>query len=291
MDQAKTLKRIVKKEMMNSSREGGTLPRVIAVTSGKGGVGKTNVVVNLAFALTRLDKHVLVFDADVGLGNVDIMLGIAPKFNLHHILRREKEISEVIVNGPGGIKILPAASGIQELVELSTEQRLVLSEEFDILSEEFDILLLDTGAGISSNVTYFCTAAQDIIVVALPEPTSITDAYALMKVLSQKHAIKDFRLLVNAVKNEGEGKEVFRQLSVVADRFLPNISIDYLGHILRDENVVKAIRHQRAVLEVYPHSKASQCFMSLSKKICDLPYVHPSGSPQFLWRAILGGEG
>ena len=174
--------------------------------------------------------------------------------------------------------------------DVCSSDLLVLSEEFDLLSEEFDILLLDTGAGISSNVMYFCTAAQDIIVIALPEPTSITDAYALMKVLSQKHARKDFRLLVNAVKNEGEGKEVFRQLSVVADRFLPNISIDYFGHILKDENVTMTIRQQRAVLEVYPHSKASQCFMAIAKKICDLPYAHPGGGSQFLWRAIIGDE-
>lgn len=260
MDQAENLRNMVNIRSIGSS------VRIIAITSGKGGVGKTNIVASLALAFSDLDKRVLVFDADAGLANIDILLGIVPKYNLQHVLKREKNIFDIIVKGPGGIEILPAASGVQELSALTEEQRLMIQEEFEALFGKFDVILLDTAAGISSNVTYFCAAAHEIVVIASPEPTSITDAYALMKVLYNDYAQKKFRLLVNSARSEKEAKEVYRHLSAVADKFLTYISIDYVGFILADENIPRAVRQQRAFLEIYPKSRASLCITDIAKR-------------------------
>lgn len=259
--QAHTLKKIM--------RRGGKVrsPKVLTVTSGKGGVGKTNVVANLAYALQKKNKSVLVFDADMGLGNIDILLGLAPRFNLQHVLSGQKSIEEVIVEGPAGIKILPATSGVQELTQLNKEARMILVEELDRISGQFDFLIFDTGAGISSNVTYFCTAAHEIVLIVTTEPTSLTDAYALMKVMYQKHGQKQFRLILNIVKSEKEALEIFRHLSAVTDKFLSYVAVDYIGYILADDNVRKAVRQQKPFLELYPYSKVSRCINEISDKI------------------------
>lgn len=244
--------------------------RVLAVTSGKGGVGKTNVVANLAYGLSKLGKRVMVLDADVGLANMDVLMGLNPKFHLGHVLSGKKRLKEVIVRGPGGMQIIPASSGVQELVDLNREQRLNIMAELNALDGAIDILLIDTSAGISSNVTYFNLLADEIIVIASSEPTSITDAYALMKVLFLKYGEKEFKLLVNAIKGGKEAKEVFLNLSTVAERFL-NLSIDYWGYILTDENITKAVCKQKLLMELYPDSKASLGFGRLAKKICESP--------------------
>ena len=246
---------------MNGGKKAAT--RALTITSGKGGVGKTNVVANLALGLQSKQKSVLVFDADMGLGNVDILLGLAPKFNLQHVLSGQRSIEEIIVEGPGGINILPATSGVQELTQLNKEARLVLVEELDRISSRYDFLLFDTGAGISSNVSYFCCAAQDVVLIVTAEPTSMTDAYALIKVLNQKHDQKRFRIIVNTIKSEREAKEIFRHLVAVTDRFLNLVSLEYLGHILYDSNVPKAVRQQKPFLEAYPYSKVSRCIYDL----------------------------
>jgi flagellar biosynthesis protein FlhG len=281
-DQASTLRYISKRPNKKNDKR----VMVIAVTSGKGGVGKTNVVANLAISLSMLNKKVVIVDADLGLANLDVLLGILPKHNLHHVLLGEKRISEIIVEGPKGIKILPASSGIQELSELTDQQKLRLLSEFEQFDEDVDILLIDTAAGISSNVMYFNVAAQQIFIVASPEPTSITDAYALMKILSLTYGEKSFKLIVNSVKSESEGKEVFKKLSLVADRFL-DISIDYLGHIPFDDNITKAVRKQKAIVEIYPSSKASKAFEKLSQAVLRIqPNDHPKGNIQFFWKQL-----
>src|SRR3990172_5870955 len=252
MDQAVTLRSFMEEE---SPSVPGT--RVISVSSGKGGVGKTNSVANLAIAFSRLGKRVLLLDADLGLGNLDVLLGLAPRFNIGHLLRGEKTIEEVLVDGPEGVKILPASSGVQELTDLSTEERLLLASHLEGLESLFDIMIIDTGAGISSNVLFFNVAAQEIMVVVTPEPTSITDAYALMKVLLHKHGERRFKLLVNEVKTRKEGIEVYRKISLAAERFL-SISVEYLGSVLLDENVSRSVIRQKAVMELYPQTKASQ---------------------------------
>ena len=292
MEQALTLK-----EMMNRpagevfKKPGDNAVKVISVTSGKGGVGKTNVVVNLAYALTQSGKKVLILDADMGLGNIDVMLGLAPEYNLYHLINGEKSLSEVMTSGPGGMKILPAGSGIQELSELTTNQKLNLLAELDRIDNSIDIVLIDTAAGISGNVMYFNTAAQDIIVVASPEPTSMTDAYALMKILHTKYGESRFRLLVNMVRDSGEGRDVYRKLSAAADKFL-NISIDYIGHIMQDKSVRLSVINQRSVVDLYPGSDAGKCYTSLARTVCGWPVNKDiKGNIQFLWRRLMGQSG
>jgi flagellar biosynthesis protein FlhG len=279
--QAETLKRMVAQNDKKHPL------RVLAISSGKGGVGKTNVVTNLAYSLCKQGERVLVFDADMGLGNIHILLGLAPKYNLEHVLSGQKTVAEIVVEGPVGIKILPAGSGVQELTDLTHAARMVLLEEFDRISQDYDFLIFDTGAGISSNVTYFCSAANEIILIATTEPTSLTDVYALMKVLYQKHNQKYFRLIVNSVKSEKEALEIYRHLSAVTDKFLSHVSVEYLGYILNDPNVSKAVRQQRAFMELYPHSKVSQCISELCRKIVGekLPSAGEYDRP-FLWKNV-----
>lgn len=241
-------------------------PRIIAITSGKGGVGKTSIVANLGFTLSRFGKNVLIFDADLGLGNLDVFLGLTPEYNLSHVIKGEKELSEIVVQGPGRLKVLPAASGIQEMTSLSAEERSRVFCQLESFIRQFDIMLVDTAAGISNNVIFFNLNADEIIVVATPEPTSITDAYALMKVLSVKYGTDHFRLLVNAASNDGEADDVFRQLNLVAKRFL-EVKIDYCGGILMDENLKKSVRQQKVVSEISPLTRASRNFAGLARKI------------------------
>jgi flagellar biosynthesis protein FlhG len=240
--------------------------RMIAITSGKGGVGKTNIVANLGYALSRLGKSTLIFDADLGLGNLDVLLGITPRYNLSHVIAGEKSIHDVTILGPGNLKIIPASSGIQELTDLSKKQRVQIINELNLMTDSVDILLVDTAAGISANVTYFNTTAQEVVVVVSPEPTSITDAYALMKVLSLKYSAKHFKLLVNLAPSMQEAYEIYRQLTLVTDRFL-DITIEYFGHILFDDKVAKCVKRQKIVSEVYPETKASRCFAALARKL------------------------
>ena len=261
--------------------------RVVAITSGKGGVGKTNIVANLGFALSQLGKKVLILDADFGLGNLDVLLGVAPKYNISHVIRGDKTIEEVLEEGPGKIKILPAASGIQELTQLTHDQKMQFFTHLDRLIDDMDILLIDTAAGISSNVMDFNVMAHEIIVVVSPEPTSITDAYALMKVLSLKYAEKSCKLLVNQVASPREAQDVFRQLDLVTDRFL-DIRIDYFGCVLRDDNLTRGVKHQRLVSDLYPESKASRCFSELAKRMSKLsPASRPKGNTNLFWHHLV----
>lgn len=261
--------------------------RVISITSGKGGVGKTNIVVNLGFALSRLGKKVLILDADLGLGNLDILLGIAPKYNFSHVITGEKTISDITIEVPGKMKIIPASSGIQELTRLSQEQKIRILTELDLMIDPVDVLLIDTATGISSNVMYFNSAVQEVVVVVSPELTSITDAYALMKLLSNKYSVKDFKLLVNMAKNIQEAQEIFRNLNLVVKKFL-DISIQYIGHVSFDENVRKSVKRQKVVSELYPDTRASKCFESLAKKICiSRKSLLPKGNTNFFWENVL----
>lgn len=262
--------------------------RVIAVTSGKGGVGKSNLVVNLGLAFARQGRQVLLMDADLGLGNLDILLGLAPNFTIQDVLAHRKTIAEVLVQGPEGVKILPASSGIPEMAELDPQQKLFLLNELDNYSESLDVVLIDTGAGISRNVLFFNLAAQEILVVATGEPTSITDAYALMKVLVTQHGERRFRLVVNGVDNPADGHLVYRTLLKVTERFLgQEISLEFLGVIPHDEAIGRAVLKQQPVLQLYPRAKVSRSITELAERLLEsVPPAATSGNIKFFWQRL-----
>ncbi|MBU0960433.1 MAG: MinD/ParA family protein, partial [Proteobacteria bacterium] len=261
--------------------------RVYAITSGKGGVGKTAVVANVAVSLARLGKKVLILDADLGLANIDVVFGLAPRFNLNHFFAGEQELADILADGPHGIKILPAGSGVQNFTRLDSQQKLKLLDGLDMMHNDFDFVLIDTEAGISENVTYFNTAAQEILIVTTPDPTAITDAYALMKLLSTQYHEKRFNLVVNQIQHENEALDVFRKLTMVSNRYL-DISIDFLGSIPADRQMIDAIRKQRVIVDLYPSSKVSAAFANLAVTICaEQPTSEPKGGVQFFWKKIL----
>jgi flagellar biosynthesis protein FlhG len=262
--------------------------RVISVTSGKGGVGKTSIVANLAGAFQRLRKRVLILDADLGLANMDIMLGLNPKYTISHVLKGEKSLDEVIIESPSGFKLLPAASGIQELTNLDNSQRLFLLNELDSLHDQFDLILIDTGAGISSNVMYFNYAAMERVVVVTNEPTSLTDAYALIKVLIKEYHQKRFKVLVNQARSGIEADRIYKSLSMVADRYLESPSLDYLGWIPYDRMIPAAVRKQKVVIEIHPDAPASKSIMALAKRLlADEDDLAFEGDIKFFWRRLL----
>lgn len=261
--------------------------RVMTVSSGKGGVGKSNIVVNLALALDRLGKRVLIMDADLGLANIDLLLGLTPKYNVSHILAGTKKFREVLVQGPGGIRILPASSGVQELTKLSDDQKLHFLEMLDDMDVKIDVLLIDTGAGISDTVLYFNLAAHERIIIITPEPTSLTDAYALIKVLYTRHGERHFKIIANSVENESSGKSIFAKISKVADHFLDGLSLDYLGCIPLDPAVRKSVLEQRALLEAYPEAPASKAFERIAAQIHrEVPRIN-EGAIQFFWKRLM----
>ena len=262
--------------------------RVISITSGKGGVGKTNVVVNLALTLAKAGQRVLIWDADLGLANIDVLLGLKPEYNIHHLLTGEKSLKEILVEGPNGVKIMPASSGIQELTHLGEGQKMRLLTELDDFRDPLDYVLIDTGAGISPNIMYFNMAAQELIVVVTPEPTSITDAYALIKVMATTYNQKRFTILPNMVSGAKEAKGVFSLLASVADKHLTSISLDYLGFIPRDDSLTKSVRQQKAVVQAYPAGEASRKFEEVAAQLMKWPISeNTDGHIRFFWKRLL----
>lgn len=239
---------------------------VYAVASGKGGVGKTNVTVNLALALAEIGKKVLLMDADLGLANVDVMLGLKPAYNLSHVIKGERTLEEVIIDGPGGIKVVPAASGIKLMSELSPMEHAGVIRAFSELSYDLDIMLIDSAAGISDSVISFAHAAQEVIVVVCDEPASLTDAYALIKVLNRDHEVQRFRILSNMTRSAQEGQELFAKLVRVTDVYL-DVTLSYMGMVPHDEYLRKAVKRQRPVVEAYPRSRSAIAFKNLAQKV------------------------
>lgn len=261
--------------------------KVLSVTSGKGGVGKTAVVANIGLGLARSGNKVLILDADLGLANIDVVFGLTPLYNLNHFFSGESDLESIMVTGPHDIRILPAGSGLQSFIQLDSDHKLKLLDGLDSLNIEFDYLLIDTEAGISENVTYFNTAAQEILLVTTPDPTAITDVYALMKLLSTRYHEKHFNLVVNMVSSEEEALDVYRKLSIVSSRYL-DISIDYFGSIPFDRQMAEAIRKQQAIVELYPNSETARAFITLADRIAAITTQrHPKGTVQFFWKQLL----
>ena len=258
---------------------------IIAVTSGKGGVGKTNIVANLSVSLSELGKKVVVLDADFGLANLDVLLGLTPRYHLGHVLYGDKDIREIMVQGPEGIQIIPASSGLQRMSELTPPQRNRLIESFDRLDIDTDYFIIDTAAGISRNVIHFLLSANEVFVVSAPEPTAIVDAYAIIKIILAEDSSKPIRVIINSVKSADDAHEVFCQINSVVKRFL-NREIDYLGHIERDSHVRRAVKSQALVTQRFPQAPASRCFRALARRIAQMENPVYEG---LIWEKFING--
>ena len=264
-DQAEKLREIMKRKKNNKSAvsdQSGTSvhagkARIITVTSGKGGVGKTNLSVNMALAFARLGKKVVVMDADLGLANVNVMLGMIPKFNLYHVIKKQKTIREILVETDYGISIVGGASGFSQIANMAEEDRKDFIAELETLSNA-DIIIIDTSAGVSSNVLDFIAAADDVIIITTPEPPAITDAYGIIKIIATEYDSlnMNLKLVVNRAKDAAEGKNVADRMINIAGQFL-NLKVDYLGFIYDDPHVSGAVYKQKPFLVVEPKCKAS----------------------------------
>ncbi len=267
MDQAEQLRVLVKQQERKTPTA-----RVITVTSGKGGVGKSSIAVNLALQIQRLGKRVIVFDADFGLANIEVMLGIRPQYNLADLMFRGKNLNEIITEGPEEIGFISGGSGIQELARMTKEQVMYLTQKLVELDSMADVIIVDTGAGIADNVLEFVTASSEVLLVATPEPTSITDAYALLKALNRRTGFDresiSIKMISNRVSSEAEGRNLYEKMSVVVDKFL-NIQPEFLGMIPQDDLVSKAVMVQKPITIAYPNSAAANAMMSIAKKLYD----------------------
>ncbi len=266
--------------------DSGGITRVISVTSGKGGVGKTAVTANIAVSLAKLGKKILILDADLGLANIDVIFGLTPQYNLNHFFSGKQTLEDILITGPHDIKILPAGSGVQNFTKLENHHKMNLLESLDNMHNSFDVVLIDTEAGISENVTYFNTAVQEILVVTTPEPTAITDAYALMKLLSTQYHEKHFSLIVNQARSDDEALEVYRKITMVANRYL-DISIDYFGSVPADPQMIDAIKRQKVIVESFPDSATAAAFVNLAGRIITGDQQpEPKGNLQFFWKKL-----
>lgn len=294
-DQAEGLRRLARGSKASPDRGGTRLgagsTRVIAVTSGKGGVGKTNLVVNMGIAMAQAGKHVVVMDADLGLANIDILLGLSPKYNLEDVIRGRKTMPEILLSGPAGIRIVPASSGVEELANLDPDRLDKLIRQVAWLGETADILLIDTGAGMSRNVTAFALAAQEVVLVTTPEPTAITDAYVMIKVIVSRNARARIGLLANMVVTREAGRMVYDRLNLLSSRFLGR-GVDYLGCVFQDKAVTKSVERQTPYIIASPYALASASTRQVTGKILgqDLP---GTGLKRFFQRVsrVLGTAG
>ncbi|WP_432471993.1 MinD/ParA family protein [Amphritea sp. HPY] len=263
--------------------------KVIAVTGGKGGVGKTNVSVNMSLALGEMGQRVVLMDADLGLANVDVLLGVKAEKNISDVLSGDCSLKDLLINVDENVRIVPAASGTQEMTSLSVHEHSELIHAFSEIGDDLDVLVIDTAAGISDAVVSFVKAAQDVIVVVCDEPTSITDAYALMKLLNRDYNMTRFRVLANMVRSEQEGRNMFNKLLTVTDRFL-DVTLQYLGSIPYDESVRKGVRKQRAVLKAFPNSKAALAYKQLATRVETWPVSSSSrGHLEFFVERLVKG--
>lgn len=270
-DQAEALRHLMKQKELH---EEGRTTRIVTVTSGKGGVGKSNFSLNFALTLQRMGQKVLVFDADIGMANIDVLMGITSPYNLYHLLKQERTIWEIVQEGPEGLHFIAGGSGFKDLLDLSSGQLNGFEREIGKLHGVYDIILFDTGAGLSKETVKFITAAQETIVVTTPEPTSITDAYALIKMVKGMNHDVRFKLIVNRAADPREGKQTADKISLVAERFLQS-KLPSLGILPDDPFVSKAVKRQIPFSVAYPGSEASVALERIAKQFLDLPQTQP----------------
>jgi len=283
-DQAEQLREIMRSRNENST--GNSKTRVIAVSSGKGGVGKTNMSINIAIAYAQLGKKVLVMDADLGLANVNVAMGIIPKYNLYHLIRQKKKMKDIIIDTDFGIQIVAGASGFSKIANLSDSERDNFIKEISNM-DAVDIIIIDTSAGVSTNVLDFIAAADDAVIVTTPEPTAITDAYGIIKIIATEidNMNLGIKLIVNRVKSVTEGKKVAERVINIASQFL-NLKVDYLGYVYDDPQVSQAILKQKPFMIVDPESKASVCIKHIVSRLEKVEYKEGGGLKKFLSRLI-----
>ncbi len=239
-------------------------PRIVTVTSGKGGVGKTNMLVNLGIALRQRGHRVVIIDADLGLANVDIVLGLTPEFTLKHVLDGERALRDVLIDGPGGLRVVPGCNGISRIADLSARKRRELMQGFSTLEAEADFLLIDTAAGLGRNVVHFALAADEVVIVTTPEPSAVTDAYAMIKVLHQERGVPRADLIINMARTRAEAVAVADKVASVAHRFL-QMRIRPLGYVLQDEQVRQAVMHRQPFLLRSPKSPAARAVQAIAQ--------------------------
>lgn len=263
-------------------------PRVIAVTSGRRGVGQSCIVVNLGLALSQMGKKVLILDADLRLANIHCLLGLKPDYTIIDVLNGKKSLADVMVAGPGDLKVVPAVPGRAESSELSQAQKLLLLDELDAFGEEFDFFLVDTGSGISSNALYFNLGAQERIVVADQEPASVIDAYTLIKLLATRYDEKRFKLLFSKITRPDEANHAYDQVTKVTDRFLHgSVSLEYMGFIPHDKAMPQSVRDQKVLVEVIPSSPASLAFTEIARSLMfQEPHTGMDGNIKFFWQSL-----
>jgi len=267
--QVSRLRELKSKERMSGTTDRSSKknrPMLISVTSGKGGVGKSNYALNTAIALADMKKRVLLIDADTNLANIDILIGINPRYNLSDLITGDKFINDIIVHGPGGIDILPGSSGVLELIELENEIRNRLIDCFLELEEKYDLIIIDTGAGLTPAIIGYVASSDEVIVITNPEPTSITDAYAMIKIVSHQNPNLRIHIIVNLVDSVKEGDDVFDKLNLVANNFL-QFPLNYLGSLPRDNNVVRSVNRQVPFILEYPRSAISSALKLSARKL------------------------
>ncbi|MFT5393628.1 MAG: flagellar biosynthesis protein FlhG [Gammaproteobacteria bacterium] len=261
--------------------------RVVAVTGGKGGIGKSNVSLNLSVALADRGQNVLLLDADLGLANIDVLLGLRPKRTLAHVFDGTATLDEVIVEGPCGIRIIPGASGVYQMAQLTNLEHAGFIHAFGELGEDLDTLIVDTAAGISDTVLSFARASQELLVVVCDEPASLTDAYALIKIMNREHGRRRFRVLCNMCRSSEEGRGLFSKLSRVCEQYL-DVVLEFAGAIPYDERLRKAVQMQRAVVDAFPAAPAAQAFKKLAQAADNWPVVgHASGRIEFFVEQLI----
>lgn len=282
LDQAESLRRLAKREIDIEDKRNRT--RIITITSGKGGVGKSNFVVNLAISLTKLRKKVLIFDADIGMGNDDVLMGIYPKYNVMDLLNGRLTINDVIVEGPSGVHLLPGGSGLNNLEELQENQRNMFLKQIENI-EGYDYIFIDTGAGISRSVLAFISAADEFILVTTPEPTSLTDGYSLLKAANHFKIKGKASIVVNKALDKKEGDETFSKFKTAVNRFL-SIDVNYLGIIYEDRKLIMAVREQSPFVLSYPNSEAAICVKDIAGKLVGNENIEKGSGAQNLFKRL-----